>query len=149
MPEPTLYLVDGHNLLHAGAFTDRDALVDLLAGHLALRGARGVVVFDGVGANRSVGPLEIRFAEHADDLLEQLAAERRTKERVLLVSSDRAIRDTAGQDVAHRSSSAFAAELRTAQSEARTVPRVGKTKIEDALDEDTRSRLERWRRRRA
>ncbi len=149
MPEPTLYLVDGYNLLHAGAFADRDELVDLLAGHVALEGARGVVVFDGVGEDRRIGALEIRFAQPADALLEQLAAERRTEERVLLVSSDRAIRDTAGQEVAHRSSSAFAAELTTVKTAARTVPRTGQTKIEDALDPDTRSRLERWRRKRA
>jgi predicted RNA-binding protein with PIN domain len=149
MPEPTLYLVDGYNLLHAGSFADRDELVDLLAGHVALHGARGVVVFDGVGEDSRIGKLEIRFAQPADALLEQLAAERRGQERVLLVSSDRAIRDTAGQEVAHRSSKAFASELATAKSEARTVPRTGTTKIEDALDEETRTRLEHWRRKRA
>ena len=90
MPEPTLYLVDGYNLLHAGSFADRGELVDLLAGHVALHGARGVVVFDGVGEDRRIGALEIRFAQPADALLEQLAAERRSEERVLLVSSDRA-----------------------------------------------------------
>ncbi len=146
MPEPTLYLVDGYNLLHAGSFADRDELVDLLAGHVALHGARGVVVFDGVGEDRRIGALEIRFAQPADALLEQLAAERRGQERVLLVSSDRAIRDTAGQEVAHRSSNAFAGELTAAKAESRTVPRTGKTKIEDALDEETRARLEDWRR---
>ena len=28
MPEPTLYLFDGSNLLHAGGFADRAQLVD-------------------------------------------------------------------------------------------------------------------------
>ena len=30
MADPTLYLFDGYNLLHAGTFVDRDALVDTL-----------------------------------------------------------------------------------------------------------------------
>jgi predicted RNA-binding protein with PIN domain len=146
VPEPTLYLIDGYNLLHAAAFKGPEELVDVLAGFVALHGARGVVVFDGVGEERTVGALDIRFAQPADALLERLAVERRSEERVLLVSSDRAIRDTAGQKVAHRSSQAFAAELVTTKASARTVPRAGPSRIEDALDEDTRTRLERWRR---
>ena len=41
MAEPTLYLFDGYNLLHAGAFDDRGALVDTLASFVAGKGARG------------------------------------------------------------------------------------------------------------
>src|SRR5262245_25122152 len=77
--DPTLYLFDGSNLFHAGGFADRDELVDLLAGFIALRGARGVVVFDGVGGERTVGQLTVRFAPHADDVLERLAAEHRER----------------------------------------------------------------------
>src|SRR5262252_10141035 len=72
--EPTLYLFDGYNLLHAGSFADRDELVDTLASFVAGRGARGVVVFDGVGEEHVVGPLTVRYAPHADDVLEPLAA---------------------------------------------------------------------------
>jgi predicted RNA-binding protein with PIN domain len=146
VPEPTLYLVDGYNLLRAGAFAGRDELVDLLAGFVALRGARGVVVFDGAGEERTVGALSVRFAAHADALLEQIAAERRSSERVLLVSSDRAVRETSGQEVAHRSSKTFAAELTAATASPGTRPPAGGSRIEDALDEETRSQLERWRR---
>ena len=35
MPEPTLYLFDGSNLLHAGGFADRDQVVDVLASFVA------------------------------------------------------------------------------------------------------------------
>ena len=77
MAEPTLYLFDGYNLLHAGPFDDPRELVDRLASFVALSGARGVVVFDGVGEERVHGPLEVRYAEHADALLERLAAEHR------------------------------------------------------------------------
>ena len=52
MAEPTLYLFDGYNLLHAGPFEDPRELVDRLASFVALSGARGVVVFDGVGEER-------------------------------------------------------------------------------------------------
>ena len=77
MGEPSLYLFDGWNLLHAGEFADARELVDTLAGFVAMRGARGIVVFDGVGEDATLGPLEVRYAPDADSLLERLAAERR------------------------------------------------------------------------
>jgi len=147
VPEPTLYLFDGYNLLNAGDFRGPDDLVDRLAGFVALRGARGVVVFDGAGATVARGPLEVRFADPADSLLERLAAEHREGERVVLVSSDRDLRTTVGQEVRRWASKEFAAELAAA---ARAGPGSRTpSKIEDALDPDTRERLERWRRRRA
>ena len=99
MPEPTLYLFDGYNLLHAGTFEDARELTDALASFVAVNGARGVVVFDGVGEEHQVGPLSVRFAPDADTLLERLAAEHRDGERVCLVSSDAAVRGTSGQEV--------------------------------------------------
>ena len=53
MPEPTLYLFDGHNLFHAGEYEDLRQLRDELASFVALKGARGVLVFDGSGADES------------------------------------------------------------------------------------------------
>jgi predicted RNA-binding protein with PIN domain len=144
-----LYLFDGYNLLNAGDFRGRDDLVDLLASFVALRGARGVVVFDGVGDDAAYGRLEVRFASPADPLLERLAAEHRDDERVFLVSSDRDLRTTAGQEVARVASKEFALELRGPPS---LPPRRGgaeRSRVEDVLDEDTRERLERWRRRRS
>src|SRR5512142_852688 len=111
MAEATLYLFDGYNLLHAGAFADARELVDALASFVAMRGARGVVVFDGVGADATYGPLEVRYAPDADTLIERLAAERRDLEQVCLVSSDAAVRGTSGQAVAKLSSSVFLREL--------------------------------------
>ena len=100
MADPTLYLFDGFNLLHAGGFEDVRELRDTLASFVAMRGARGIVVFDGHGADEAYGPLEVRYAEHADTLLERLAAEHRAGEEVCVVSSDLTIRGTAGADVA-------------------------------------------------
>lgn len=139
--EPTLYLFDGSNLFHAGTFRDRDELTDLLASFVAVRGARGVVVFDGVGAERQVGPLAVCFAPHADAVLERLAAENRDREGVLLVTSDAAVRGTSGQEVRHRASRSFLAELATvAHTEASS------SRLADRLDDETRERLERLRR---
>jgi predicted RNA-binding protein with PIN domain len=139
--EPTLYLFDGYNLLHAGPFGDSRELVDRLASFVAVRGVRGVVVFDGFGEEQTHGPLEVRYAEHADALLERLAAENRESETVCLVSSDSAVRGTSGQEVQKRSSKNFFAELdEPAHGE------VSRYRVGDRVDDETRKRLERLRR---
>ena len=111
MAEPTFYLFDGFNLLHAGGFEDPRELTDKLASFVAEKGARGVLVFDGTGEDLTYGPLEVRFAEHADTLLERLAAEHRGREQVCLVSSDSAVRGTSGQEVMKLSSGTFARDF--------------------------------------
>lgn len=141
MSDPTLYLFDGYNLLHAGQFEDVRELTDQLASFVAMRGARGVVVFDGVGQDRELGPLQVRYAEHADALIERLAAENRGAERVFLVSSDAAVRGTSGQEVGKLSSKTFLRELGPARHVERRSGRLG-----DRLDDDTRAKLERMRR---
>jgi len=142
MPDPTLYLFDGFNVLRATELEDVASLVDRLASFVALRGARGVVVFDGVGDELDVGPLAVRFAAHADELLERLAAEHRSTERVCLVSSDAAVRSVSGQEVMKRSSRTFAEELREVGPELDVRP----SRLGDRLDEATRARLEALRR---
>jgi predicted RNA-binding protein with PIN domain len=145
LADPTLYLFDGYNLLHASTFTDRNELVDTLASFVAGRGARGVVVFDGVGEERAIGPLAVRFTAHADDLLERLAAESRGSEVVCVVSSDRAVRRTAGQEVRKLASSAFLAELAPVEHVEREQTGAG-GRVGDRLDRETREKLERLRR---
>jgi predicted RNA-binding protein with PIN domain len=140
-----LYLFDGWNLLHGGSFESADALVDALAGYVARAGARGVVVFDGAGEDHEIGALAVRHHEHADDLLERLAVEERDRGgEVTLVSSDRLIRATAGQEVRRRASNEFADELATESGN--RASRLPEGRVEDALDPETRERLERWRR---
>ncbi len=141
MPDPTLYLFDGYNLLHAGEFKDAGRLVDELASFVALQGARGVVVFDGHGDDVDRGPLQVRYAPNADTLLERLAAEHRGREVVCLVSSDFAIRGTSGQEVRSLSSRTFLRELSEPHHEERAP-----SHLADRLDEATRARLERLRR---
>jgi predicted RNA-binding protein with PIN domain len=142
-----LYLFDGYNILHAGDFAGRRELVDLLASFVAVRGARGVVVFDGVGEDAAHGSLEVRFASPADPVIERLAAEHRRREEVWVISSDQAVRGTAGQETRRLSSKEFVREL---AAEPKGGPAAeagpGRSQIEDALDESTRERLERFRR---
>jgi predicted RNA-binding protein with PIN domain len=142
--EPTLYLFDGYNVLHAGSFADERELVDRLASFVALKGARGVVVFDGGGEERVHGPLEVRYVPNADALLERLAAEHRLRERVCLVSSDFAVRGTSGQEVRKLSSNTFVADLEPFESKPEQPHRLA-----DRLDEGTKDRLERLRRNRS
>ncbi len=122
-------------------FEDPRELTDKLASFVAERGARGVLVFDGSGEDLSYGPLEVRFAEHADTLLERLAAENRNLERVCLVSSDSAVRGTSGQEVAKLSSATFVKDFSLEQHTGESPMR-----LEDKLDPKTRERLEKLRR---
>src|SRR5438270_11313094 len=141
MADPTLYLSDGYNLRHAGGFEDVRELRDTLASFVAVPGARGVVVFDGHGADEAYGPLEVRYAEHADTLLERLAAEHRAGEEVCVVSSDLTIRGTAGAGVAKISSQTFLGDLEPATyRDERT------SQLRHRLDSETRAELERRRR---
>jgi predicted RNA-binding protein with PIN domain len=145
MTDANLYLFDGYNLLHAGGFADRGELVDLLASFVGARGARGVVVFDGEGEEREVGALSVRFAGHADDLLERLAAQRRQDEVVCLVSSDAHVRRVSGQEVRTLSARLFFAELEPARHRDHEREGAG-GQVRDRLDPDVRDRLERLRR---
>ena len=145
MPDPTLYLFDGHNLLHAGPFEAKEELVDTLASFVAGRGARGVVVFDGAGEEHVVGPLAVRYAPHADDVLERLAAEHRGRESVCLVSSDAVIRGVSGQEVRTLSSRLFLSELEPERHREREQRGAG-GRVGDRLDAETREQLERMRR---
>ena len=141
MPDPTLYLFDGFNLMHAGVFADTRELRDRLASFVALKGARGVLVFDGAGSDEHVGPLEVRWAPDADALLEKLAADHRDTEQVCLVSSDAAVRGTSGQKVMKLSSRTFVDDLRTVAPGQRE-----RGRLSDRIDAETLARLERLRR---
>ena len=141
MPVATLYLFDGYNLLHAGPFSERGALVDRLASFVAVDGARGLVVFDGAGEDAEVGPLSVRFAPDADTLLERLAVQHREGARVVVVTSDVTVLGTAGRKVVNLSSQTFFRQL--APFTPRRAPAGG---LGDKLDAETRARLERLRR---
>ena len=141
MADPTLYLFDGHNLFHAGDYKDLRQLRDELASFVAIKGARGYLVFDGAGADESYGPLEVRYAKNADTMLERLAAENRGTEVVCLVSSDAAVRGTSGQEVQKRSSATFLGDME-AVSHSEDRPH----HLRDLLDSEVREKLERLRR---
>ena len=141
MPDPTLYLFDGHNLLHAGGFADQRELRDVLASFVAVRGARGVLVFDGRGTDETSGPLDVRYASNADAAIERLASKNRASERVCVVSSDSTIRATAGRQVQTVTSQNFLAAMTPVEHAE------GKRfEVADRLDATTRDALERLRR---
>jgi predicted RNA-binding protein with PIN domain len=83
----------------------------------------------------------VRYAPHADTLLERLAAEHRGSEEVCLVSSDAAIRGTSGQEVRKLSSRTFLGDLEPAGHAEDDASRV-----RDRVDDATRAKLERLRR---
>jgi predicted RNA-binding protein with PIN domain len=141
VPDASLYLFDGYNLLHAGPYDRVRELADALAGFVATRGARGILVFDGGGEDLELGPLSVRYAPDADALLERLAAEHRRREHVVLVSSDRTVRGTAGRQVVQLSSQTFFRDLEPAVQAGAPPGGLG-----DRLDPETRARLERLRR---
>src|SRR3954451_2976766 len=139
--EPTLYLFDGYNLAHTGSFEDPRELVDLLASFVALRGARGIVVFDGGGSEQTRGPLEVRYAAHADTLLERLAAEHRDRDQVVLITSDSTVGWASGIEVEKLSSQTFLRDFEQAEHrDDRPEGLAGK------LDQATRDLLEKLRR---
>jgi predicted RNA-binding protein with PIN domain len=139
--EPALYLFDGFNLLHAGGFRSPEELRDLLASWVAAHGARGVLVFDGRGADEEHGPLSVRWAEDADAAIERLAAEWRSRVQVAVVSSDEAVRGTTGAAVRKLSSRRFLAELAPPEHSDRTPG-----DLRSKLDPETLAKLERLRR---
>jgi predicted RNA-binding protein with PIN domain len=141
VPETTLYLFDGYNLLHAGGYESVRELIDRLASFVAQEGARGIVVFDGAGEDLERGPLQVRYASDADTVLERLAADHRDREQVCLVSSDAAVRGTSGHEVRKLSSPTFLRDLGSTAHEEYTPHHLA-----DRLDEETRARLERLRR---
>ena len=122
------------------AFADQRELTDLLASFVAMRGARGVVVFDG-GGGRSDRPA--RRALRAARRRRARAPRRRaraTEERLpRLVRL--AVRGTSGQEVQKRPRRSFLGDL-----EAPRARRAHGSRLGDSLDDETRARLERLRR---
>src|SRR4051812_23447644 len=141
MPEPTLYLFDGYNLLHAGGDEGPRGLVAPLASFVARARARGMVVFDGHGTNTEIGRLEIRYAEDADTLRERLSAEHRDKDEVHLVSSDAAVRGRSGAGVRKVASKDFVRELGDTGSQEYAPHR-----LSERIDPKVREQLEKLRR---
>ena len=98
-------------------------------------------MFDGVGEDVERGPLQVRYAPHADTLLERLAAEHRGREQVCLVSSDLAVRGTSGVEVRKLSSKTFLRDLGSTEHQ-----EPAPLRLAERLDEETRAKLEKLRR---
>lgn len=158
-------VIDGYNLLHAHPSyaalleTDIDAararLVADLAGY-AQGGPRTIAVFDGAGnpasdgAPHHVGALTVVFSAagtSADAVIEGLARRFRDRgERVLVVTSDNATRETVTSGtVSVRSSQQFAAEL-LAESASRegSSGRPRRMPVSRRIAPDVAEELSRW-----
>ncbi len=138
MAEPTLYLFDGYNLLHAGAFTDRDELVDTLASFVAGRGARGVVVFDGVGEERA--SVRSRCASPRTPTTSSSGSQPRTARPSASASCPPTTPSAGhpGQEVRKLASRAFIAELEPVEHVEREQAGAG-GRVGDRLDAETAS----------
>ena len=138
MADPTLYLFDGHNLFHAGAFASSGSspTASPLRRHPGRPGRAGL---GRDGVDPQVGALSVRYAAHADDVLERLAAENRDTEVFCSSMPIRRPRHRARGAEATSGTSSSTSSGRATRS--RTAARIG-----DSLDDATRERLERMRR---
>ena len=100
-----------------------------------------MLVFDGRERASSAARSRCAGRKDADALLERLAAERRGKEQVAIVSSDTAVRGTAGIEVRKLASQSFLAELARPSQ-----PPATRGDLRDRIDPDTLAQLERLRR---
>lgn len=167
---PTLYIVDGYNVLHAlfaGAgrdeiFTRRDWLADRLASFAALRAARAVLVFDGRGPQSTSSepipgaPIEVVFAGGtftADTLIARRIAMQTADVQVVVVSADQEVQRTAARAGVRRMTPAeLAAQLRgderqTEALDSRSNSTRMRSRLEDKVNVETLRRLEELRRR--
>jgi len=162
-----LYIVDGYNVLHAlfrGAekeeiFARRDWLADRLASFAAVRGARAVLVFDGLGPQSSScapikgAPVEVCFAGGrftADTLIARRIAERAADVSVVVVSADQEVQRTATRaGVSRMTPQELGADLAEADSGQALDSAPDSTtmlsRLEDKVDPETLRKLEEMR----
>ena len=154
-----LLVVDGYNLLHADptylrlAKTDIDVARRRLVDDVTVFAARryeAVIVFDGSGPDLVWPPeVTVTWSGHgeADTIVEALAFEARAQSRpCVVVTSDRATRDAVlGRGVETMRSATMLEHLADSEAEWReSTGRSGGVPLADRLDPGTRTRLERW-----
>ncbi len=159
---PTLYIVDGYNVLHVlfpGAdrdeiFARRDWLSEKLASFAATRDARVLLVFDAHGRLRTESTrlkgtnVEVCFAGgrfSADTLIARRIAEQAADVAVVVVSADQEVQRTASRaGVSRMTPRELGLDLREAaegvdySSQASRMP----STLEDKVDPETLRKLE-------
>jgi predicted RNA-binding protein with PIN domain len=150
-----LFVLDGDNLVHArGAGADmeraRERLAGDVAGYAAQEGVEVVLVFDGHGRAREIGPLRVVHAgrETADTVIERLAHRAGPERTVTVVSNDAVLRHVAQRGGVHAMSAReFLDRLAAGASPPSPRPDGPRRRtIADALPADVRAALERLRR---
>jgi predicted RNA-binding protein with PIN domain len=106
----TMFIIDGHNLLHTILKTEGDSevvsdvgLCRIVGNYLRLTGRRGEIIFDGTGPRdkdifEKVGDVEVLFAgsrTDADTVIEDKIKANTAPKRLTVVSSDRRLRKAA------------------------------------------------------
>ena len=155
MADP-LWIVDGDNAAHrlvpgaADHRRSRDQLVAQVAGYAAQAGIDVVIVFDGVGDDRTVGRTSVRYAGSvsADTVIERLAAQAQEGREVMVVSSDNVLRHVAakgGVEVMHAGELLSRLSAGAPDDGPKTAARQ-RFQLADSLDPKVREALERLRR---
>ena len=105
-----MYIIDGHNLLHAIPKADRDSppisevgLCQLLGKYLRLTGQAGEIIFDGTGPRDksifdNMNDIEVIFAgpgNDTDTVIEDKIIISSAPKRLTIISSDRRLRKAA------------------------------------------------------
>jgi predicted RNA-binding protein with PIN domain len=152
-----LFILDGDNVAHVrGAGSDyaraREQLVGDVAGFASEAGIDVVLVFDGQGAGRRLGRMQVVYSgrETADTVIERLAHRRagQAPGSVTVVSNDAVLRHVAQRGGVHAMSAReFLDRLGAAPAQRPAPPESrGRTTLGDALAPDVREALERLRR---
>ena len=150
-----LLIVDGDNVAHlrGGSEEYERVRADLIAAvidHASRSGTDTVVVFDGHGADRTIGRTAIRYAagETADTVIERLAHRHQSDRAVTVVSSDTVLRHVAQRGgVQVMSAREYVDRLSVAPPDELPSPsgRI-RYKLADSVDPAVRAELERIRR---
>ncbi len=165
---PTLYYIDGYNVLYSSSLlrplaikdfeVARDALIEKVAAFCVATGKQAVIVFDGRGKHQTeraataphVKGLEILYSPHhlsADAVIERLIYKTHNRLETVVVSSDHGMRDLCrNMGALTMEADNFLQEVRETKNDtARTLSALDKKtdppRMEDRLDEGTMARL--------
>lgn len=164
-----ILLIDGYNLLADNQelaqlmaddlTTARDRLINILSDYQGRTGGHFIVVFDGHRLARNAGAQEIhdnlkivytKSGETADDYIERLVANGDPQQRFTVVTSDRAEQTTImSRGGLRRSAREMWLDIkkqRFRDTETQRKKHKKFSNLDERIDENTRSKLEKWRR---
>jgi predicted RNA-binding protein with PIN domain len=150
-----LWVVDGDNVAHVRGGSDeydrvRADLIAAVVDQAARSGTDTVLVFDGHGADRTLGRTTVRYSknETADTVIERLAHRRQHEREVTVVSSDTVLRHVAQRGRVHAMSAREYLDRLSAPPAPPSRREGGRQRFQlgDSVDAAVRDALERMRR---